>query len=102
MDGLPAIRFACITDPTKQHGFFCATTAESFDRLLAAYEREDDLTARPWECSDPRIIAETSAWVADIQREAGRPPMVMIGSVENRRWVNWNLVDAPMPPVPTL
>lgn len=46
-DSLPAVRFARITDPTRRHSFFYATSAESLDRLLAAYDREDDLTAAP-------------------------------------------------------
>ncbi|MFI2764895.1 AAA family ATPase [Streptomyces echinatus] len=98
---LPAVRFACITDPTTRHVFFCATTTETFDDLVAAYEREEDLTVQPWEFTDPRIIAETRAWVADAQRDSGRPPMVMVGSIEDGQWVNWNLPTVPRPPVPS-
>ncbi|WUR86045.1 hypothetical protein OG967_48595 [Streptomyces phaeochromogenes] len=40
---LPAIRFTCITDPTRQHAFFYATATEAFARMLAAYARDDAL-----------------------------------------------------------
>lgn len=40
----PAIRLACITDPTRQHAFFYATATEAFARMLAAYARDDALS----------------------------------------------------------
>ncbi|MGW2725368.1 AAA family ATPase [Streptomyces sp. NPDC001492] len=100
-DDLPEIRFAVITDPDRRHAFFWAAPAESFDRLLAAWNRDEDLTAKPFEFTDPKTVAETRAWVADVQRSSDRPAMVMVGSVENGQWVNWNLEAVPRPPVPT-
>ncbi|MET9671240.1 ATP-binding protein [Streptomyces sp. NPDC006475] len=100
-DALPTIRFACITDSERRHAFFCAAASEAFDRLLAAYESDDDLTATPFEFTDPHLISETRKWVADKQRDSDRPATVMIGSVENGQWVNWNLAAVPRPPVPS-
>ncbi|MFJ3811537.1 hypothetical protein ACIPWE_34885 [Streptomyces sp. NPDC090073] len=37
----------------------------------------------------------------DDARADSKPPMVMVGSIENGRWVNWNLAGVPTPPVPT-
>lgn len=96
----PNVRFACITDPTRQHTFFFAAAEEDFDRLVAAYEQEDDLTVAPLEFTDPRIVNETRVWVADARQDGGRPSMVMVGSVENGQWVNRNLPAVPRPPVP--
>lgn len=99
---LPGIRFACITDPTRQHAFFWATRTEDFDRLLAAYASDEELTAAPFEFTEPQIVAATQEWVADNARQDnGRPQMVMVGSVENGAWVNWNLSTVPRPPVPS-
>ncbi|MGW3200046.1 AAA family ATPase [Streptomyces sp. NPDC001118] len=101
-DALPEIRFAVITDPDRRHAFFWAAPAEAFDGLLAAWNREEGLTAKPFEFTDPETVAETRAWVADVQRDSGRPGTVMVGSVENGQWVNWHLPTAPRPPVPSL
>ncbi|MGW3661310.1 hypothetical protein ACWD6R_39335 [Streptomyces sp. NPDC005151] len=98
---LPEIRFAVIADPTRRHAFFVATPAEDFDRLVAAYAGERDLTVAPFEFTDPRIVFETQMWVAETRQETGRPPMLMVGSVENGQWVNWNLEALPRPPVPS-
>ncbi|AWN32613.1 hypothetical protein [Streptomyces sp. NEAU-S7GS2] len=98
---VPAVRFACITDPTRQHAFFCATATEAFDRMVAAYGREDDLTVTPFEFTEPKIVTETRAWVASVHHGGGHPPMVMIGSIENGQWVSWNLPTVPCPPVPS-
>ncbi|AXE28292.1 hypothetical protein C0216_33095 (plasmid) [Streptomyces globosus] len=100
-DALPEIRFAVVTDPDRRHAFFWAAPAESFDGLLAAWNREDDLTAAPFEFTDPQLVAETRAWVAETQRETGRPATVMVCSIENGQWVNWNLAGLPHPLLPT-
>ncbi|MGW3958019.1 hypothetical protein ACWEKM_45830 [Streptomyces sp. NPDC004752] len=50
---LPAIRFAVITDPTRRHAFFWASAAADFDRMLAAYAADDELTAEPFEFTEP-------------------------------------------------
>ncbi|WP_331720476.1 hypothetical protein OG851_42670 (plasmid) [Streptomyces sp. NBC_00161] len=97
---LPAVRFAPITDPTRQHAFFWAAPAEAFDALLATWDRDEELTAEPFEFTDPRIVNEMRSWLADAQQESGRPATVMVGSVENGQWVKWNLETVPRPPVP--
>lgn len=101
LDTPPAVRFVRITDPTRRHAFFWASAAEDFDRVLAAYDCDDELTAEPCEFTEPDIIAATQAWLIDQRRENDRPGMVMVGSVENGQWVNWNLEAVPRPPVPS-
>ncbi|MFE1076649.1 AAA family ATPase [Streptomyces sp. NPDC058783] len=104
----PNIRFACVTDPTRRHAYFFATAEEDFDRLVAAYEREEDLTVTPFDTEfadptiDPRIYNETRVWVSLAREENDGPVMVQVGSVENGQWVNWNLPAVPRPPVPAL
>lgn len=102
IDTLPEIRFAVITDPDRRHAFYWAAPTESFDTLLTIWNRDEDMTAVPFEFTDPQLVTETRAWVADAQRKNGRPSTVMVGSVENGRWVNWNLPAVPRPPVPAL
>ncbi|MFF2572674.1 AAA family ATPase [Streptomyces sp. NPDC058084] len=99
-DTLPEIRFIVITSPDRRHAFYWATPAEHFNQMLTIWNRDEDMTAEPYEFADPLLVAETQAWIADTQRDTGRPSNVMVGSVENGQWVNWNL-DAPRPPVPT-
>ncbi|WP_327359785.1 hypothetical protein [Streptomyces sp. NBC_01304] len=96
---LPTIRFACITDPSGQHAFFCATRVEDFDQLLAAYAEDDELSAVPFEFTDPQVVSATQEWVA-YRTEGDHRPMVMVGSIEDGYWVNWNLSTVPLPPVP--
>ncbi|MFF9070559.1 AAA family ATPase [Streptomyces sp. NPDC014891] len=96
---LPEIRFIVITSPDRRHAFYWATPAERFDQMLTLWNREEDITAEPFEFTDPLLVAETRAWIADTQRDTGSPANVMVGSVENGQWVNWNL-DVPRPPVP--
>ncbi|MFF3876002.1 hypothetical protein [Streptomyces sp. NPDC001978] len=95
------VSFGLITDPTRQHAFFCAVVASEWERFSAAYDRDDELNIEPFEFTDPLIVAQTQDWVAHASKEHGRPPMVMVGSIENGRWVNWNLPELPLPPVPT-
>ncbi|MFD7626332.1 hypothetical protein ACFV7Q_09825 [Streptomyces sp. NPDC059851] len=99
-DTLPEIRLAVITDPDRRHASYWATPAESFDHLLAIWNRDEDMTAEPVEFTDPLLIAETRARIADTQRNNERPSTVMVGSAENGQWVNWNLPAVPRPPVP--
>ncbi|UZI34038.1 ATP-binding protein [Streptomyces sp. VB1] len=101
MNPLPEVRFAVITDPDRQHAFFVATIAGDLDRLVGAYASERDLTVTPFEFTDPDIVFETQRWVSGTQQETGRSPMLLVGSVENGQWVNWNLEAIPRPPVPT-
>lgn len=96
-----SIRIACVTDPTRRHAFFMAAPASGFERLLAAYDRDEGLSAEPFEFTDPQITSETEAWIAAAAEESERPPLVMVGSVENGQWVSWNLASIPRPPVPT-
>ncbi|MBD0844249.1 hypothetical protein [Streptomyces sp. TRM68416] len=104
----PNVRFACVTDPTRRHAYFLATAEEDFDRLVAAYQREDDLTVTPFETEfadptiDPTVYNETRVWISHARQENDGPVMVQVGSVENGQWVNWNLPAVPRPPVPAL
>ncbi|WP_327332946.1 AAA family ATPase [Streptomyces anulatus] len=100
MNSLPEVRFAVITDPDRRHAFFMATIAGDLDRLLGAYASERGLTVTPFEFTDPDIVFETQRWVSGTQQETGRSPMLLVGSVENGQWVNWNLGAVPRPPVP--
>ncbi|MFJ4008003.1 hypothetical protein ACIPWL_31805 [Streptomyces sp. NPDC090023] len=99
-DRLPAVRFARITDAARRHAFLIATAEEHFDRLVAAYQREDDLTVEAFEFTDASIVHATRQWVAEEEQRDGRPSMVMVGSIENGQWVNWNLKAVERPPVP--
>ncbi|MFJ4879984.1 AAA family ATPase [Streptomyces sp. NPDC088745] len=96
---LPEVRFAVLTTSDRRHAFYWAAPAESFDQLLTVWNREEDITAAPFEFTDPELVAETQAWIARTRQESGRLSTVMVGSVEDGRWVNWNL-DSPRPPVP--
>ncbi|GGV54583.1 hypothetical protein GCM10010293_68590 [Streptomyces griseoflavus] len=100
-DFLPAVRFARITDATRRHVCFIATTEEHFDRLVASYQREDDLTVEVFKFTDASIVHATRQWLAEEEQKGdGRPSMVMVGSIENGQWVNWNLKTVEHPPVP--
>lgn len=101
MNPLPEVRFAVVADLERRHAFFVATAIEDFDRLVGTYASERDLTVTPFEFKDPDIVFETQRWVSGTRQETGRPPMVMVGSVENGQWVNWNLEAVPCPPVPS-
>lgn len=90
------VRFARITEPTGQHVFFYAVDATEWDRFRAAYDGEA-LGVEQFDFADPQITTATEAWVAAKTREHGKPPAVMVGSIENGRWVNWNLADVPPP-----
>lgn len=94
------IRFHCITDPTGQHAYFWALYAEDSAGYVAAFERDPELSIQPFEFTDSAIVSETEAWLAAAAAESGRPPVVMVGSVEHGHWANWNLADVPRPPVP--
>lgn len=94
------ISFHCITDPTRQHAYFWALYTADSAGYVAAFERDPELSIQPFEFTDPAIVAETEAWLAAAAAESGRPPAVMVGSVEHGHWANWNLVDLPCPPVP--
>lgn len=95
-----AIRFGRITDPTRTHQFFWAVAATDWDRFRACYDREEDLTIEPFEFTDPQITTETADWIDASTSEHGKSPAVMVGSIENGHWVNWNLTDLPVPPIP--
>ncbi|MET9676418.1 hypothetical protein ABZY68_25485 [Streptomyces sp. NPDC006482] len=97
----PDVQFACITDQDRQHAFFWAATTEGFDTLLDVYERVEKLSVKPFEFDDPRIVNEMWVRLAEAQRASGRPMTIMVGSVRDGRWFNWNLETAPCPPVPS-
>lgn len=93
------IRFGRITDPTGQHVFFYAVHATEWDRFRACYDRDEVLSIEPFGFTDPQITAATEAWVDAATQDEAKPAVVMVGSIENRRWVNWNLADVSPPPV---
>ncbi|MFC8201304.1 hypothetical protein ACFUTV_38795 [Streptomyces sp. NPDC057298] len=96
-----SIRFACITSPDQRHACFFAAPAANFGRLLDAWNRDEELTAVPFEFADPQIASEVQAWLSDAATKDDRPPLVLVGSAESGQWVNWNLADVPRPPVPS-
>lgn len=96
-----AIRFHRVTDPTGRHAFYSALYAADSPRYVAAYERDAELNIEPFEFTDPAIVSETEAWLAEAAASSNRPPVVMVGSTENGHWVNWNLTRIPRPPAPS-
>lgn len=92
-----AIRIGRITDPTGQHVFFYAVYAAGWDRFRAIYDRDELLSIEPFEFTDPLFSDTAEEWLDARTPEAGKPVMVLIGSIENKRWVNWNLPDVPKP-----
>ncbi|MBD3004808.1 hypothetical protein [Streptomyces sp. 5-10] len=91
----PGVRFARIATLDRRHAFYCAVRPGDWDRFISAYARTSDLTVEPFEFGSAAILDATAGWIADKSRESDRPPMVMIGSTENGRWVNWNLPVRP-------
>ncbi len=95
------IRFACVTSPDGVHAFFWAVAAQDYEDLMAVWGREEDNRLAAFEeWSDPDIIDASQEWLASQKRQRGGRGVVMVGSVENGRWVNWNLESVPCPPVP--
>ncbi|MFF1779888.1 NUDIX domain-containing protein [Streptomyces virginiae] len=96
---LSDVRFACATSTDGMHAYFWAVAAEDYEGPLAAWGRDEELRVAAFEpFVAPRIVAESQVWLAEQRQESGRPSIVMIGSVEKGRWVNWNLPSAPCPP----
>lgn len=95
------IRYALITDPTRQHAYFWAVRATGWTRFREAVDRDELLTIEPFDFGDPRVTAATETWITARIRETGKPTAVMVGSVDSGQWINWNLDDTLRPPVPT-
>lgn len=94
------IAFGRITDPTRQHQFFWAVPAADWNQFRAIYDADELLTIEPFQFTDPDIVAATEAWIDEGANDSNKLPAVMVGSIENGRWVNWNLTDVPKPPIP--
>lgn len=94
------VRYVRIADPTGRHVVFTATFACNVDALMGRWNREPDMEATAFDFDDPQVAGEACIRLMNIERESSKPSMVMIGSIENGHWVNWELAGTPAPPVP--
>ena len=99
---LPDVSFARIADETGRHVFFWAAPTAAFDELLVVWNRMEGMTAEPFRFEQPAIVTAAQEWLADSLEEHGRNGTVLIGSIENGKWVGWNLAGIPRPAVATL
>ncbi|MGC2997411.1 hypothetical protein ACPF8X_03140 [Streptomyces sp. G35A] len=96
------IQIGRLTDrATGKHQFFWATFASEWDRFATAHREAGEVHVERFEFTDTRITDATAEWLATLAQEKGQPGVcVLVGSIEDGHWANWNLTDVPAPPIP--